>query len=114
MAADVIERARTERAAAAWKFGGFEAYYGPFPGLARASVIMIRGGNRAARRYLARLFVSLPARWGAAHILRALHVLRVLVDELQQQRIATPAPAPAPVRLISQRGWRRPVIVRGP
>lgn len=106
-----MERFREHRARQLWQETGAEAYYGPFPGLARASVILFRGANRAARRRLMRLFMSLPARWGAAAALGLLVVVDVLRPALQPRLVVD---VPAPDRPISQRRRHRITPTRAP
>lgn len=104
---DFIERVRERRARAAWSQSGAEDYYGPFPGLARASVILYRGANREARERLIRQFVSLPIRWGAAAML-------ALVLPPVPAPAGVPVPAPAPRALSPQRRCHRPTPARAP
>lgn len=89
-----------------WRFGGYGSRE-DFPGARRATLAMLRGVDRSARKALARIFASLAPHSGVRAVLA---LLRVLAH--RPAPIALPAPAPR--ALTPQRGWHRLTPARAP
>lgn len=89
-----------------WRFGGYGTRE-DFPGARRATLLMLRGVDRSARKALARIFVSLAPRSGVRAVLA---LLRVLAH--RPAPIALPAPAPR--GLAPQRRCHRLTPARAP
>ncbi|WP_225805302.1 hypothetical protein [Streptomyces sp. NK15101] len=96
-----------EDAAILWKFGGYAASRGPFPGARLATLFMLRGNDRAGRRGLARLFASL-----APH--HAVRLVLAVLFALAFRPAPAPLPALPPLPLTTKERWHRLTPTRAP
>lgn len=95
-----------EHALIMWRFGGYGTEAN-FPGARLATLFMLRGVGRSARKNLARVFASLAPHSGVRAVLALL-----LVVAVRPAPVALPTPAPR--ALSPQRRCHRPSPARAP